>query len=80
MTVEELPHIEGRVLNVPRQEKTVQIKATGVFSINGDGGAQSYASESDYSGYDGFTMSFGMDKCHNNISPCVASYIWQRTA
>ena len=80
MTVEELPHIEGYVSNVPRQEKAVQIIATGVFSIKSDGGAQGYTSEYDHSGYDGFTMSFGMDKCHNNISPCVASYIWQRTA
>lgn len=27
----------------------------------------------------GFYMNFGNNKRHNNVSPCLGAYIWQRT-
>lgn len=81
ITVGELPNITGDVWNFPRQGKDKQISTSGVFSSRKVKESQGYATQMmPKDEYDGITMSFGNGKYHNNITPCVASNIWYRTA
>ena len=81
MTVGELPNISGDVWNFPRQEESQQISTSGVFSNRKVKEGQGYATKMlPHDDYDGITMSFGNDLYHNNTAPCVASYLWYRTA
>lgn len=81
VAVGELPNITGEVWNFPRQEKDQQISTSGVFFNRKVKEGQGYATQMlPQDEYDGITMSFGNGEYHNNITPCVASNIWYRTA
>lgn len=81
ITVGELPNITGEVWNFPRQGKDQQISTSGVFFNRKVKEGQGYATQMlPQDEYDGITMSFGNGEYHNNITPCVASNIWYRTA
>jgi hypothetical protein len=74
-----LPNINGEVWNIARQDKNVKISTSGVFSESSKLEGVGYATNT-ITDIDGFVMSFGNDKRHNNLSPCVSAYVWKRTA
>lgn len=81
LTQSELPKITGDIWNVAVQDSGISILGTsGVFSPlkrNEGHGAGTTVSNN---GYDGFSMSFGDNKPHNNMSPYIAVYMFRRTA
>lgn len=79
LTVGELPNIQGEVWNFARQGKDIQVSTSGVFSKRNIKEGQGYATGF-ITDYDGISMSFGDNLHHNNTAPCVASYLWYRTA
>lgn len=80
LTTDELPHIRGDVLDFARQDPNQKLTTHGVFSAPASIENVSFGSNTQSGQGDGFTMDFGKDVPHNNLSPCVAAYGWRRTA
>lgn len=80
ITTDELPHIRGDVLDFARQDPNQKLTTHGVFSAPASIENVSFGSNTQSGQGDGFTMDFGKDVPHNNLSPCVAAYGWRRTA
>lgn len=80
MTTDELPHIHGEVLDFARQDPNQKLTTKGVFSSPASIENVSFGSNPQSRQGDGFIMDFGKDVPHNNLSPCVAAYVWRRTA
>lgn len=80
LTTDELPHIRGDVLDFARQEPNQKLTTHGVFSAPASIENVSFGSNPQSGQGDGFVMDFGKDVPHNNLSPCVAAYVWRRTA
>lgn len=80
LTTDELPHIRGEVLDFARQDPNQKLTARGVFSAPASIENVSFGSNPQSGQGDGFVMDFGKDVPHNNLSPCVAAYVWRRTA
>ena len=78
LTVGELPNINGKFgCSVPNNHTKY---TSGVFGGMDFG---SFTGNVSHNGTDGivygFYMNFGNNKRHNNVSPCLGAYIWQRT-
>lgn len=80
LTTDELPHIRGDVLDFARQDPKQKLTTHGVFSAPASIENVSFGSNPQSGQGDGFVMDFGKDVLHNNLSPCVAAYVWRRTA
>jgi len=80
LTTDELPHIRGEVLDFARQDPNQKLTTHGVFSAPASIENVSFGSNPQSGQGDGFVMDFGKDVPHNNLSPCVAAYVWRRTA
>lgn len=80
LTTDELPHIHGDVLDFARQDPGQKLTTHGVFSAPASIENVSFGSNSRSGQGDGFVMDFGKDVPHNTLSPCVAAYVWRRTA
>uniref|UniRef100_UPI003AEFF352 phage baseplate protein n=1 Tax=Dysosmobacter sp. TaxID=2591382 RepID=UPI003AEFF352 len=80
LTTDELPHIRGDVLDFARQGPNQKLTTHGVFSAPASIENVSFGSNPQSGQGDGFVMDFGKDVPHNNLSPCVAAYVWRRTA
>ena len=80
LTTDELPHIRGEVLDFARQDPNQKLTTHGVFSAPASIEKVSFGSNPQSGQGDGFVMDFGKDVPHNNLSPCVAAYVWRRTA
>lgn len=80
LTTDELPHIRGDVLDFARQDPNQKLTTHGVFSAPASIENVSFGSNPQSGQGDGFVMDFGKDVPHNNLSPCVAAYVWRRTA
>lgn len=80
LTTDELPHIRGDVLDFARQDPNQKLTTHGVFSAPASIEKVSFGSNPQSGQGDGFVMDFGKDVPHNNLSPCVAAYVWRRTA
>ena len=80
LTTDELPHIRGDVLDFARQSPNQKLTTHGVFSAPASIESVSFGSNQQSGQGDGFVMDFGKDVPHNNLSPCVAAYVWRRTA
>ena len=80
LTTDELPHIRGDVLDFARQDPNQKLTTHGVFSAPAFIEKVSFGSNPQSGQGDGFVMDFGKDVPHNNLSPCVAAYVWRRTA
>lgn len=78
ITVGELPKIKGTFgCSVPAYHVNF---ANGVFAGTDFGTNQSHiAPAGDVSTVYGYRLSFGDNQRHNNVAPCVAAYLWQRT-
>ena len=80
IAVGELPEIEGTFgCSVPNYHNFF---ANGVFSAIDFGdksGVVAIASGSQRDVF-GYHIEFGNNQYHNNIAPCVASYLWKRIA
>ena len=80
LTTDELPHIRGDVLDFARQDPNQKLTTHGVFSAPASIENVSFGSNPQSGQGDGFVMDFGKDVPHNTLSPCVAAYVWRRTA
>ena len=80
VTTDELPHIHGDVLDFAKQDPGQKLTTHGVFSAPASIENVSFGSNSRSGQGDGFVMDFGKDVPHNTLSPCVAAYVWRRTA
>jgi hypothetical protein len=75
LTVGELPKIEGSFPGL--YTDSFQLDCSGCV-----GGVQGFtkSQHGTATGTWGFKISFGSDKYHNNVAPCIAAYLWKRTA
>jgi hypothetical protein len=80
VTVGELPNIVGRIMNICAQDKNVGVSSDGVFSSFSNGSAGRPSASTYDAKADSVNLNFGDDKYHNNVSACIAAYVWQRTA
>ena len=80
LAVGELPNIVGSIMNICAQNKNVGVSSDGVFSSFSSGGAGRPSASTYDAKADSVKLNFGDDKYHNNVSACIAAYVWQRTA
>ena len=80
IAVGELPNIVGRIMNICAQDKNVGVNSDGVFSSFSRGSAGRPSASTYDAKDDSVNLNFGDDKYHNNVSACIAAYVWQRTA
>ena len=80
VTVGEMPNITGRIMNACAQDKDQGINGDGVFSSFSAGGAGRPSDTTYDAKADSVKLDFGSNIMHNNISPCMAMYIWKRKA
>ncbi len=80
LTTDELPHIEGSVLDFARQAPNQKLTTHGVFSSPASVEQVSFGTNTQSNQGDGFKMEFGKDAPHNTMPPSIASYGWRRTA
>lgn len=75
LTVGELPKIEGSFPGL--YTDSFQLDCSGCVD-----GVQGFtkSQHGTATGTWGFKISFGSDKYHNNVAPCIAAYLWKRTA
>ena len=78
ITVGELPNITGRIMDACAQEQSQGIECDGVFSSFSSGSSGRPSSVTYDAKADSVELNFGSNIMHNNISPCVAVYIWTR--
>ena len=79
MTVGELPNINGKFgCGVPNYHSTGY--ANGVFSGIDFGVTEKRPGASENGNVFGYSINFGNNERHNNVSPCVGAYLWHRTA
>lgn len=78
VAVGELPEIKGTFgCSAPSYHANF---ANGVFVGTDFGTKQSnIAKPGDVSTVYGYRLSFGDNQRHNNVAPCVAAHLWQRT-
>ena len=78
LTVGELPQIEGAFgCSVPAYHASY---ASGVFKGTDFGSKTGKTTTGDTDGMVyGFQIDFGNNQYHNNVSPCLGAYLWQRT-
>lgn len=77
MTTDELPKLSGQVGTFIRWNNDQN--ASGILNAKNTG-IKFPSSEANNSTNANITISFGGDKPHENLSPCVAAYCWKRTA
>lgn len=65
-------------MNACAQDKNVGIEGDGVFSSFSAGDSGRPSSVTYDAKADSVKLNFGSNIMHNNISPCVAVYIWTR--
>ncbi len=80
LAVGELPNITGRIMDACAQEQSQGIESDGVFSSFSSGSSGRPSSVTYDAKADSVELNFGSNIMHNNISPCVAAYLWERTA
>lgn len=67
-------------MNACAQDKYMGIEGDGVFSSFSAGGSGRPSSVTYDAKADSVNLNFGSNIMHNNISPCVAAYMWERKA
>lgn len=80
LSVGELPTITGRIMNACAQDENQGIDGDGVFSSFSAGGSGRPSNSTYDAKADSVELNFGSNMMHNNTSPCVAAYLWKRTA
>lgn len=77
-TVDELPAIEGSIMNMTAQNAETGVSASGVFTAFRTGGcARSTSIEWDAQ-YDSVAMKFGGGQYIENVQRSLVAYFWRR--